>query len=61
MKVAKALEEVWKWKESVYKETKEMDKKEVIRYFKEGVDRFLDQMGYKKIKVSSVAYRLDKK
>jgi hypothetical protein len=61
MKVSKALKEVWEWKDAVYNETKDMDRKEVVKYFHKGVERFLDKMGYKKVKSSNGVYRLNQK
>ncbi|MEW6685736.1 MAG: hypothetical protein AB1393_05965 [Candidatus Edwardsbacteria bacterium] len=61
MKISKALKEVWEWKEAVYEETKNMDKKEVVKYFHKSVGRLLDKMDYKKIEVSNGVYRLSKK
>ena len=58
MKVSKSLREVWEWKEAVYEETKDMNKKETIKYFHKSVDSFLDKMGYKKIETSNGVYRL---
>lgn len=45
MKASKALREVWGWEKTVYEETKDMDKKEIVRCFHKGVDRLLDKMG----------------
>ena len=53
MKTSKSLREVWEWKETVYEETKDMNKKEIVRYFHKSVDSFLDKMGYKKIEISN--------
>ena len=61
MKVSKALKEVWEWKDAIYEETKDMDRKEVVRYFRKDVDRVLDKMGYKKIEVANGVYRLNKR
>lgn len=60
MKAFKSLREVWEWKETIYEETKDMDKKEIVRYFHKSVDNFLDKMGYKKIEVSNGVYRLNR-
>ncbi|MDI6736388.1 MAG: hypothetical protein QME42_09410 [bacterium] len=60
MKVSNALKEVWGWKDAVYEETKNMDRKEVVRYFHKSVDRLLDKMGYKKIEISNGIYGLNK-
>jgi hypothetical protein len=61
MKVSKALKEVWEWKDAVYEETKDLDRKEVVRHFRKGVDRLLDEMGYKKIEASNGVYRLNQR
>ena len=58
MSISKSLKEVRKWKDAVYEETKEMDNKEVIKYFHKRVDKFLDKMGYEKIKLSNSVYKL---
>ena len=60
MKTSKSLREVWEWKEAVYEETKDMNKKETIRYFHKSVDSFLDKMGYKKIETSNGVYKLNR-
>jgi hypothetical protein len=61
MKVSKALKEVWDWKDKVYRETKDMNKNEVIRYFSERIEKFLDKTGYKRIKISEGIYKLERK
>ncbi len=60
MNIYKSLREVWEWKNIVYEKTKEMDKKETIQYFRKNVDKFLDEMGYKKIKIADGIYKLVK-
>lgn len=60
MKVSNALKEVWRWKDAVYEETKDMDRKEIVKYFSKGTDRFLDKMGYGKVEVFNGVYRLNK-
>ena len=37
MKVSKALEDVWRWKQEVYQVTKDMTFSERIAYFREAV------------------------
>jgi hypothetical protein len=47
MKHSKALEEVWKWKEEVFQDIKNMTARERIAYFREGRRRLADRTGVK--------------
>jgi len=47
MKVSMALEEVWRWKEDVSRETKNMTLPERIAYFRQANQRVADKIGRK--------------
>lgn len=47
MKVSKALEEVWRWKDAVYEDIKEMTRAERIAYFKGAQARLEEKTGTK--------------
>lgn len=40
MKVNKALQEVWDWKEKVYQKTKDLSKEEAIAEIRQGAEDF---------------------
>ncbi len=45
MKVSKALEEVWRWKDEVARETKDMTVSQQIAYFRQAGDRLAKKTG----------------
>lgn len=45
MKTDKSLEEVWRWKEKIYKETKDMSMEERVRRIKENASRINQKYG----------------
>jgi len=45
MKVSKALERVWQWKEQVYEDVKDMDSAQRLAYFKQAHQRFQARTG----------------
>ena len=47
MPVSKMMEEVWRWKDEVYRKTKDMTDEEVIAYFRGAVRRIEEQTGIK--------------
>jgi len=47
MKVSKTLQEVWRWKEEVARETKDMSMSEQIAYFRQASQRLADKTGKK--------------
>ena len=47
MRVSKAMTDVWKWKEEVYQETKDMSREEVIAYFRGATKRLEEKTGKK--------------
>ncbi len=47
MKVSKTLQEVWRWKEEVARETKDMSMSEQIAYFRQANQRLAEKTGKK--------------
>ena len=47
MSASKTLEEVWRWKHKVYRDTKDMTDEEVIAYFRGSVRRIEAKTGIK--------------
>jgi len=45
-----SLVEVWKWKEAVYNDIKDMNPKEKIKYFREGTKDVIKKLGLKRVK-----------
>jgi len=45
MQTDKSLEEVWKWKEKIYQETKGMSMEERVRRIKENASRISQRYG----------------
>lgn len=56
MKVSKMMEEVWRWKEEVAEETKDMTSEELIAYFRQAEQRLAEKTG-KKLNVRKVSRR----
>jgi hypothetical protein len=47
MKVSKTLQEVWRWKEEVARDTKDMSMSEQIAYFRQASQRLAEKTGKK--------------
>ena len=47
MKVRKALEDVWRWEDTVYQDTKDMASAELIAYLKGAAHRLEEKTGIK--------------
>ncbi len=47
MTVSKMMEEVWRWKEEVAEETKDMTSEELIAYFRQAEQRLAEKTGKK--------------
>ena len=47
MRVSKAIEEVWRWKEEVARETEGMTSQERIAYFQQAEQRLAEKTGEK--------------
>ena len=47
MKASKALEDVWRWKEEVYQDTKDMTVQERIAYYGQAEKRLEERTGMK--------------
>ncbi len=45
MKIDKALEEVWAWKEKIYQETKDMTMEERVKIIKESAEKINQRYG----------------
>lgn len=45
MKIDKSLEEVWRWKEEIYQETKDMSMEERVKKIKENTIRISQKYG----------------
>ena len=45
MKIDKALEEVWAWKEKIYKETKDMTMEDRVKIIKESAEKINQRYG----------------
>jgi len=45
MKVSKMMEEVWRWKEEVAKETEGMTSQELIAYYRQAEQRLAEKTG----------------
>ena len=45
MKVSKMMEEVWRWKEEVAEETKDMTSEELIAHFRQAGQRLAEKTG----------------
>jgi len=45
-----SLEDVWKWKEAVHKDIKDMSRAEVLKYFRESTKDVIKKLGLKKAK-----------
>jgi hypothetical protein len=52
MKYDKSLLEVWKWKEKVYQEVRELSAKEYVEKIRNGADRILSDNRIKLVPVS---------
>lgn len=48
MKVSKTLQEVWRWKEEVARDTRDMSMSEQIAYFRKAGQRLADKTGKKR-------------
>lgn len=55
MKVSKAMEEVWRWKEEVAKEIEGMTSQERIAYYNQAEQRLADKTGGKKLNLPRLA------
>ena len=47
MKVSKALQQVWEWKQAVYEDIKDMDAAERLAYFHQAAQRLEEKTGRK--------------
>jgi hypothetical protein len=56
MKVSKAMEEVWRWKEEIARETEGMTSEEQIAYYRQAEQRLAEKTG-KKLELPRVARR----
>ncbi len=45
MNEPESLKEVWKWKEDVYRKTKDMSKNARIKFFNKGLEDFMKRTG----------------
>jgi sensor histidine kinase regulating citrate/malate metabolism len=45
-----SLVEVWKWKDAVYKDIKDLSPKETVKYFNEGAKEIIKKLGLKTVK-----------
>jgi hypothetical protein len=45
MPVSKMLEQVWRWKEAIHQETKDLSPQERIEYFRQATRRFEERAG----------------
>ncbi len=43
--VPPSLEEVWKWKEETAKQTRDMSRNELIRFYRDGANAVLKKLG----------------
>ena len=57
MKVSKALQDVWRWKDEVYQETKDLSGEELVAYFRAARERFERESGVRLRVVPSPARR----
>lgn len=48
-KYPESLIQVWKWKENVYNDLKNLSSDEKSNYFKKNTDRIIEKLGLKKI------------
>lgn len=58
MKVDKSLQEVWDWKDRVYKEDKDISLRESFYKAKRETNKLLRGMGYKKNYLRKDVYRI---
>jgi hypothetical protein len=49
MPPSKMMEEVWRWKDEIAKETEGMTAEQLIAYFRQSEQRLLDKTGGKKL------------
>lgn len=49
MSESKKLKEVWKWKEDVYRKTKDMTRNERVSFFNKGLKDFMKKTGIKTV------------
>ena len=47
MKVSKAMEQVWRWKEEVYQDVKDMDQTQRLEYYRKAAEEMEARMGKK--------------
>ena len=57
---SKSMLEVWKWKEEVYSDVKDMTSEERVKYYEDTADNIIKEMGYKKKMVGKNIYKLVK-
>jgi len=47
MKISKALEDVWRWKDEVVEETRDMSRAEQVAFFRRSGERLAEKTGRK--------------
>ena len=47
-----SLVEVWKWKEAIHNDTKNMTSEERIKYFRDGAKETIKKLGLKRVKTT---------
>ena len=57
MKVSKMMEEVWRWKEEIAKETEGMTTQELLAYYSQAEQRLVEKTGGGKLNLRRISER----